>query len=226
MISYYYLLENLQLLLHIHFQEEKSNLNSSQKQNNKFIQNSSERLLKIFISRLIGVEGIMAVSSNNNLSFNLFFSALNEKFIRGENSFYDKFKNEKRTTSKCSNKNGLKNDCIINSISLMGIVAFLFYTGSFIFLFFALIFICLICSLLEILAYKLSNNMVFASFIAQVLAYRLWHFGYIPSNMSIFKGINQLPPGFLLGIKSSKNSFMQWMTVSPFSKSKHFYFKI
>ena len=117
------------------FQEEKSNLNSSQKQNNKFIQNSSERLLKIFISRLIGVEGIMAVSSNNNLSFNLFFSALNEKFIRGENSFYDKFKNEERTTSKCSNKNGLKNDCKINSISLMGIIAFLFYTGSFIFYF-------------------------------------------------------------------------------------------
>ena len=57
------------------FQEEKSNLNSSQKQNNKFIQNSSERLLKIFISRLIGVEGVMAVSSSDKLSFNLFFSA-------------------------------------------------------------------------------------------------------------------------------------------------------
>ncbi len=164
------------------FQEETSNLNSSQKQNNKFIQNSSERLLKIFISRLIGVEGIMAVSSRNNLSFNLFFSALNEKFIRGENSFYDKFKNEERTTAKCSNKNGLKNDCKINSISLMGIIAFLFYTGSYFFLFFALNVICLICSLLEILAYKISNNMVFASFIAQVLAYRLWHFGYIPSS--------------------------------------------
>ena len=64
----------------------------------------------------------------------------------------------------------------------MGIVAFLFYTGSYIFLFFALIAVCLICSLIETLAYKLSDNMVFAAFIAQVLAYRLWHFGYIPSS--------------------------------------------
>ncbi len=164
------------------FQEESIKLNSSQKQNNTLIQKSSERLLKIFISRLIGVEGVMAVSSSDKLSFNLFFSALNERFVRGENSFYDKFKNEQRTTIKCDNKNSPRNDCKINSISLMGIIAFLFYTGSYIFLFFALIAVCLICSLIETLAYKLSDNMVFAAFIAQVLAYRLWHFGYIPSS--------------------------------------------
>ena len=56
------------------FQEESIKLNSSQKQNNTLIQKSSERLLKIFISRLIGVEGVMAVSSSDKLSFNLFFS--------------------------------------------------------------------------------------------------------------------------------------------------------
>ena len=40
-------------------------------------------------------------------------------------------------------------------------------------------------------------------------------FGYIPSNMSIFKGINQLPPGFLLGIKSSKNGFCPSSILKP-----------
>ena len=34
----------------------------------------------------------MAVSSSDKLSFDLFYLALNEKFIRGESSFYDKFK--------------------------------------------------------------------------------------------------------------------------------------
>ena len=40
-------------------------------------------------------------------------------------------------------------------------------------------------------------------------------FGYIPSNMSIYQGINQLPPGFLLSIKSSKNGFCPSSILKP-----------
>ena len=143
---------------------------------------SSERVFKIFISRLIGVEGIMAVSSSDKLSFDLFYLALNEKFIRGESSFYDKFKNESRTDKDCKNTNQVKDNCNINSISLMGIIAFLYYPGSYLFLFGALLLVCIFCSFVEIVTYKISNNMVLVSLISQILAYRLWHFGYLPSN--------------------------------------------
>ena len=37
----------------------------------------------------------MAVSGSDKLGFKLLFSATKEKFVRGENSFYDNFKNEK-----------------------------------------------------------------------------------------------------------------------------------
>ena len=143
---------------------------------------SAERLFRIFISRLIGIEGIMAVSSSDNLSLNLLYSALNEKFIRGEDSFYDKFKNESRSNKECKKINLAKENCSISSISLMGIIAFLYYSGSYIFLFVGLFFICMFCSFIEIIAYKISNNMVLVSLFSQILAYRLWHFGYLPSN--------------------------------------------
>ena len=143
---------------------------------------SSERVLKIFISRLIGVEGIMAVSSSDLLSFKLFYSALNEKYERGENSFYDEFKNENRTMKDCKANNFKIENCNINSISLMGVIAFLFYSGSYLFLFFCLSIICLFCSFIEFISFKASNNMIFSAFVSQIFAYRLWHFGYIPSN--------------------------------------------
>ncbi len=157
-------------------------INKKSDNENNLIINSSQRIFKIFISRLIGIEGVMAVSSSDELGFKLIQSALNEKFVRGENSFYDKFKNENRTKKDCINQNYSNENCKINSISLMGIVAFLFYSGSFIFLFLSLSIICLFCSFIEFISYKVSNNMVFSALISQILAYRLWHFGYIPSN--------------------------------------------
>lgn len=157
-------------------------LNNINKNESNLILDSSVRVFKIFISRLIGIEGVMAVSSGDQLGFKLFFSALKEKFVRGENSFYDKFKNENRTNKDCVKKNYSKDNCKINSISLMGIVAFLYYSGSYIFLYLCLLIICLFCSFIEVISYKASNNMIFSALVSQILAYRLWHFGYIPSN--------------------------------------------
>ena len=52
------------------------------------------------------------------------------------------------------------------------------------------------CSLIELIAYKISKqNLIFASLIGNVLAYRLAHFGYMPLNsykILIAIGINLL----------------------------------
>ncbi len=166
----------------INYDQTEHTINKKIDEESNLIINSFQRIFKIFISRLIGIEGVMAVSSSDELSFKLLQSALNEKFVRGENSFYDKFKNENRTKRDCINQNYSNENCKINSITLMGIVAFLFYSGSFIFLFLSLSIICLFCSFLEFVSYKITNNMLFSALISQILAYRLWHFGYIPSN--------------------------------------------
>lgn len=136
----------------------------------------------VLISRLIGIEGIMAVSSSEQLSFQLLSDAFKEKFTINKNSFYNSFKKENRVLSPCPELNEKCKNKKINSISLMGIVAFLFYSGSYIFLFTTLIIICLFCSVIEIIAYKVSHNLILCSLISQLLAYRLWHFGYLPSN--------------------------------------------
>ena len=162
-------------------QIELTSQNTNQK-NKNLITDSFDRVFRILISRLIGIEGVMAVSSSDKLGFKLLFSATKEKFVRGENSFYDNFKNEKRTTKECVRDNYSKDNCIINSVSLMGIVAFLYYSGSYIFLFFSLLIICLFCSFIEFIGYKASNNIIFCALISQILAYRLLHFGYLPLN--------------------------------------------
>lgn len=152
--------------------------NNSEKVDNKIVKG----ILTVFISRLIGIEGIMAVSSSNQLGFKLLRDAYGEKFKKNEDSFYNSFKKDFRVKSSCSNLNSKCNQDAINSITLMGIAAFLFYSGSYTFLFFTLIIICLFCSMIEIVAYNISKNLILCSLISQVLAYRLWHFGYLPSN--------------------------------------------
>ena len=113
--------------------------NNSKKIDNKIVKG----VLTVFISRLIGIEGIMAVSSSNQLGFKLLRDAFSEKFKKNEDSFYNSFKKDFRVKSSCSNLNSKCNQDAINSITLMGIAAFLFYSGSYTFLFFTLIIICL-----------------------------------------------------------------------------------
>ena len=163
-----------------------TNLNSKSNQDKSEVIRSNQSYLtslsKIFISRLIGIEGIMAVSSSDKLGFDLIRSAFQEKYVQNKESFYDSFKSEIRKQQMCEKKKVSLAKCKFNSISLMGIVAFLFYSGSYLFLFTMLIIICLICSGIEFIATRLTNNLIFSALISQILAYRLWHFGYLPIN--------------------------------------------
>lgn len=129
------------------------------------------------IARLIGIEGIMVVVSNrDNLSFNTFFRALNAEESAGKPSFYDLFKNEVRANNYCNN---IK--CNTN-FTLMGIVAFLMYSGSLYFLFFALFTIFSFFSFIEFIAFRFTRNIILSSLISQILLYRCIHFGYLPLN--------------------------------------------
>ena len=126
--------------------------------------------------RWVGIEGVMVLINNENKSFELLKKSLNEKFALS-NSFYE---NEiKKSYFKYSNPKNHK----AYTVYTPGIVGYLYYSGSLFFIFFG-IFVCAsICNLIEFLAYKLSdNNYVFTAIIGNILAYRLIHFGYMPSN--------------------------------------------
>ena len=84
------------------------------------------------INRWVGIDALLAVSQYKNLNFNFFFSAWKEKKKIKELSFYvENFLKEFR-----HNENTREN---LNTVILPGIVAFLYYSGSAIFVFFSIL---------------------------------------------------------------------------------------
>ena len=115
----------------------------------------------------------MAVQSLDNKGFHLIKNALKETTnSRNEISFFDSLKSDKRCVNEFS-----------KSITLPGIIAFLYYSGSLVFVATSLFLISiLMCSIEKIMRYLLKEQLLFISLISQILAYRMWHFGFAPLN--------------------------------------------
>jgi hypothetical protein len=135
----------------------------------------------LIVDRWVGIEGVMAVSSYQKLGWELWKTAWKEKYSDTGTSFYDlNLINSPYKNTDLTNH---------HFISLPGLVAFLFYPGSYIFLFFSLLIIGLLSALVEISIYKLSGaNLVFCALMAQVIAYRWAHFGYVPARSYMLFG--------------------------------------
>ncbi len=74
-------------------------------------------------------------------------------------------------------------------ISLPGILAFFYYPGSFIFLFFSMFFLGFFGAGVEMFVYKLGGaNIILCALLAQVVAYRYAHFGYAPNQSYLLFG--------------------------------------
>ena len=132
------------------------------------------QIIFLVAGRWVGIEGVMAVYANKDLNFSSFITSFNDEFDYS-NSFYENTVKRSKHTYKKSPK--------IFTVYVPGIVAFLFYTNSLIFLFFGIFLLCIFCSVFELLAYKISRgNIIFSYVIGNVLAYRLVHFGYLPQN--------------------------------------------
>ena len=71
--------------------------------------------------------------------------------------------------------------------TLPGIISFLYYTGSSVFLLLSILLIFFIFNFLEsFLNYITDNNLVFMCFISNLIATRLFHFGYAPKDSYLF----------------------------------------
>ena len=95
--------------------------------------------------------------------------------------------------------------------TLPGILAFLYYSGSYFILFIGIFILSIIASSIEFLSFKLSsNNLIFSSLIGQVIAFRFIHFGYLPHQTYLLFGTIILTILFvyILGLYSKKNSYI------------------
>jgi hypothetical protein len=128
------------------------------------------------VNRWVGIDALLAVSQNKNINFNFFLSAWHEKIDVKKKSFYAKNFFNSFEISKFKKEN-------VNIVITPGIVAFLFYSGSALFVFFAIFILILIFSAIESLFYYYSmRNIILANIIGYALAVRLIHFGYVPIN--------------------------------------------
>lgn len=137
------------------------------KQNSEFVY--------LVINRWVGIDAIMAITAKKEiLSFNLFRLAFYERFDRYGISFYEKNFNLKDNIVQKIDTNAKGN-------TLIGIIGFSYYTGSKLFIFLFVSFLCLSASIIEFLSFKISNkNIIFSSLIGQIIAFRFIHFGYLP----------------------------------------------
>ena len=137
--------------------------------------------MPLFIDRWIGIEGVMTVSSYSQLGWNLWRDAWRETYNENKASFYD----NNLTGSVYTKEQTAKH----HFLSLPGIIAFFFYPGSFLFLFVSMFALGGMGATIETFARKVGgNNAILCALIAQVVAYRYMHFGYVPGQSYLLFG--------------------------------------
>ena len=146
----------------------------SKSENKYFYFFEREKIMRIIFSiknRIFGVDSLMAIVVSKNKGFKLFRDSLNEKFNPGSPSFFDKLRNQENIDIKIS-----------NNLTLPGFIGFLFYTDSLIFVLTVSMIVMLFFNFFEKINILLNNNYFLSALISQLIAYRLWHFGYAPFN--------------------------------------------
>ena len=157
----------------------------------------------ILINRWIGIDSLILVSSSKNKGYDLFFRAFNEEKDQVDYTFYEKeFGLVDVKTNVDTGKTIMKGN------TLPGIISFLYYTGSPVFLLISIMLIFFIFNFLEsFLNYITDNNLVFMCFISNLIASRLFHFGYAPKDSYLFLASILLSILFLTLLTRFKFSF-------------------
>ncbi len=157
----------------------ESNTEKLTKQRNDLIYLTLQQSKILFVERWVGLEGVMSVSSYPNKGWDLWREAWQEKYSENITSFYD-------INLINSSYQYVKDRHYVNT---PGIVGFLFYPGSYFFLFACMVLISLGASCLEIFIYKFGGkNLILCSLLAQVIAYRFASFGYVPAQSYLLFG--------------------------------------
>ncbi len=133
-------------------------------------------IISLSITRWVGIDALLTVSQNKNLSFNFFLSAWQEEKKIKKKSFYIDNFFSRFDYSEFEKKN-------LNIVITPGIVAFLYYSGSAMFVFITILCLILFCSAIEMLFLSASlGNIILANIIGYALSVRFIHFGYVPLN--------------------------------------------
>jgi hypothetical protein len=149
------------------------------------------KALQLVYIRFVGIESLMAVSSYEKLGFFNFKEAFDEKInYSNYNHYYLKYnllEKEDSNVKFLEDKKDLQEKQY--TIHIPGIVAFLYYSGSKVFLFFSIFILSIIFYSFERFVYfSSSGNLILTAFVSHIISYRLAHFGYVPTQSYLFFG--------------------------------------
>ena len=134
----------------------------------------------LILDRWVGMEGLMAASSHPRQGWELWREAWRER-PAARLSFYDSTFIASAYVQTDFSK--------YNFVSLPGIVAFLFYPGSFAFLLVAMALAGALGAAIEAAVFRLGGkNLILCALLAQVVASRYVHFGYVPAQSYLLFG--------------------------------------
>ena len=179
-------LENKNLFIHANYKNQNLNkfikISNNEDLPDKNIETKTKLYFKSFVNtisyRFIGIEGVMSVQSKKNKNFDLYLESFKEKYKENNVSFYDKFFLDK-TSAYTLSISKIKNQ---HAITLPGFIAHSFYSGSYLFVFISAILVSIFCNIVLIVVQNLFNNFIYTAFLANLLSYRLIHWGFAPLN--------------------------------------------
>ncbi len=135
----------------------------------------------LVIDRWVGIEGAMAVTSYPDLGWDLWRRAWMESYSDRGTSMYDRVILRYEHSEAHLSKH--------HFINMPGVLAFLYYPGSFPFLLASMFVLGLLAAGIEWYVYRMGGaNLVLCSLMGQVVAYRCAHFGYAPGRSYLLFG--------------------------------------
>ncbi len=173
--------DNKILFKNINFTSGHTSLTNVQYKKKKDTDSRLSQFIYVVLNRWVGIESIVLMTKSKHiLNYDLLKESFNEK-KNNDFSFYEKkFIKETSTRSLAGGTFG---------IILPGIIAFLYYPGSYIFLFLSLYIIIFFLVFLEKIIIKISNgNLILTSIVTNIIVYRLIHFGYVPRDSYLLFG--------------------------------------
>lgn len=147
------------------------------------ISEHNSEFIYLIINRWVGIDAVMAVNSKKEmLNSEFFFKALKEEAFEKRPTFYEiNFGLKGEDAQYIYEK--------VKGNTLPGVIAFIYYYGSYKFLFLSILLLSLFASFIEFAAFKASsNNLIFSALIGHTVAYRFIHFGYLPSQSYLLFG--------------------------------------
>jgi hypothetical protein len=151
--------------------------NKTISQNNKHEIKKNVYFTDIIFNRFLGVDGVMAVSSADNQGFNKLIDSFSSQDIHTQSNYYE---HNYLFINSNTNESFLKNNLI--SSTTPGIVAYLLYSGSEIFVFISIFFISFFLIKFQDLLDDFFHNKIFISVIMFNISSKIFHFGFAVKN--------------------------------------------